>query len=102
MAVYVDQLTDYSAIAKNNGKGWKYGNSCHLIADTVTELIDFAVSIGLRREWYQPTSSPHFDLTAGKRRIAVQRGAIELADRREFVAKIQEIRAKAATETNVR
>jgi hypothetical protein len=63
-----------------------------MIADTISELKQFAVSMGLREEWYQPRSSPHFDLTAGARETAVSFGAIEL-DRRAFVAKIKELRA---------
>jgi hypothetical protein len=84
MAVYVDRLSDW---------GWRHGLSCHLIADSVAELMEFAVSIGLRPEWFQPRSSPHFDLTVEARRAAVLRGAIEL-DRRAFVAKLREIRAR--------
>jgi hypothetical protein len=84
MAVYVDKLLDY---------GWRHGPSCHLIADSVDELIDFAVSIGLRAEWYQPKSSPHFDLTEEGRAAAVQNGAIEL-DNRALVAKLRELREK--------
>jgi hypothetical protein len=83
MAVYVDQLVDY---------GWRHGMSCHLIADTVTELKQFAVGMGLRLEWYQPKSSPHFDLTVGARDTAIKHGAIEL-DRRAFVAKMRGLRA---------
>jgi hypothetical protein len=82
MAVYVDRLCDY---------GWRHGPSCHLIADSVDELIQFAVSIGLRPEWFQPKSSPHFDLTADGRRAAVLMGAIEL-DNRAFVTKLRELR----------
>jgi hypothetical protein len=63
-----------------------------MIADRVSELIEFAVEIGLRAEWFQPKSSPHFDLTAVGRELAVEHGAIEL-DRRAFVAKLKEIRA---------
>ena len=48
--------------------------------------------MGLREEWYQQKSSPHFDLTAEAREAAVRFGAIEL-DRRAFVAKIKELRA---------
>lgn len=84
MAVYVDNLRDY---------GWHRGPSCHLIADSVDELIEFAESIGLRREWFQPKSSPHFDLTAVGREIAVSNGAIEL-DQRQLVKKLRELRAK--------
>lgn len=84
MAVYVDRLVDY---------GWRHGPSCHLIADSVEELMEFAESIGLRREWFQPKSTPHFDLTAEGRAMAVERGAIEL-DMRALVAKIRELRKK--------
>jgi hypothetical protein len=83
MAVYVDNLSDW---------GWRHGRSCHMIADSVTELLEFAESIGLRREWFQPNSSPHFDLTEDARTAAVKMGAIEL-DRRAFVAKLRETRA---------
>jgi hypothetical protein len=84
MAVYVDKLVDYS---------WHRGPSCHLIADSVEELKTFAVNMGLRVEWFQHKSSPHFDLTVEARKIAVQNGAIELTNR-EFVAKIRELRKK--------
>lgn len=82
MPVYVDGLRDY---------GWRHGPSCHLIADSVEELIEFAELIGLRREWFQAKSTPHFDLTAGGREVAVSMGAIELTNR-ELVAKIRELR----------
>ena len=29
----------------------------------------------MRREWFQPKSSPHFDLTAEGRELAVEKGA---------------------------
>jgi len=82
MAVYVDNLRDY---------GWRHGPSCHLIADTVDELMDFAVGMGLRPEWFQAKSTPHFDLTADGRKAAVAHGAVEL-NQRQLVAKIRELR----------
>jgi len=84
MAVYVDKLVDYS---------WRHGPSCHLIADSVAELKEFAIRLGMREEWFQPRSSPHFDLTAEGRKIAIENGAIEL-NNREFVAKIRELRKR--------
>lgn len=84
MAVYVDRLSDW---------GWRHGLSCHLIGDSVSELVEFAVSIGLRPEWFQPNSSPHFDLTANAREEAIRLGAVEL-DRRAFVAKLRALRAE--------
>lgn len=85
MAVYVDNLRDH---------GWQHGPSCHLIADSVDELIGFAEQIGLRREWFQPKSSPHFDLNADARQSAVRNGAIEL-NQKELVKKLREIRENA-------
>lgn len=84
MPVYVDNLRDY---------GWRHGPSCHLIADSVEELIEFAVSMGLREEWFQAKSTPHFDLTASGRELAVQHGAIGLSQR-ELVKKLRELRKK--------
>jgi hypothetical protein len=84
MAVYVDNLVDYS---------WRHGPSCHLIADSLDELMKFALEMGMRAEWFQPRSSPHFDLTAAGREVAVRLGAIELTNR-EFVAKLRELRQR--------
>lgn len=73
MSIYVDPLIDY---------GWKYGPSCHLTADTVEELHVFAISIGMKKSWFQISKGrdiPHYDLTGSKRRLAVLKGAIELS-----------------------
>ena len=88
--MYVDNLRDY---------GWHRGPSCHLIADSVEELMDFAVAMGLRREWFQPKSTPHFDLTADGRALAVSLGAIELTNR-ELIGKIRELRRKRDSQIN--
>lgn len=73
MAVYIDKLRNW---------GWKHGPSCHLYADSNEELHAFAARLGLKREWFQPSSSgPHYDITASKRRLAVTLGAIEHTDR---------------------
>ena len=61
---------------------------------SVEELIEFAVGLGMKKEWFQPKSSPHFDLNAEGRQIAVENGAIELSQR-DFVAKLRELRANA-------
>ena len=87
MSVYVDELKSYP-LAK-----WRHGKACHMIGDSIRELKTFAVSIGMREEWFQPKSSPHFDLTEELRARAVAAGAKELG-RREFVAKLQQLRQR--------
>lgn len=75
MSVYVDELKH---------QHWRYGCSCHLFADTVHELHGFAASIGLKREWFQDTKHPHYDLTVGKRKQAIIAGA-DVITAREYI-----------------
>lgn len=83
MAVYVDELRNW---------GWSKGASCHLLADTPEELHAFAAKVGLLSGWFQRrASTPHYDLTAARRKRAVLAGAVEL-DRPQLVAKMREIR----------
>lgn len=79
---YVDSLRNY---------GWQLGESCHLIADTVEELHDFAARLGMRRSWFQARSFPHYDLTERRRTKALELGARSLG-RADFVAKLRELR----------
>lgn len=86
MAVYVDKLRQWPT----NIRCFKAG-SCHLIADSEGELLAFAKRIGLRGEWLQPATRSrcaHFDLTVGKRGMALVLGAVELDDR-EFMDKMR-------------
>ena len=72
MTVYVDQERN------------RFGRMvmCHMFADTIAELHAFAVHIGMKREWFQPFSFPHYDVSLSRREVAVQLGAIDV-DRRE-------------------
>ena len=74
MSVYVDALRVWTA----NLTKWKYGASCHMVADTEQELHDFATKIGLRKGWFQGN---HYDLTEARRNVAVKAGAIEVDSR---------------------
>lgn len=71
---------------------------CHMIADTAAELHQMADVIGVARRWYQvaggpnPASFPHYDIAKIKRAMAIDRGAIELLDRREYVERMRQIR----------
>ncbi len=81
MAVYVDDV--------RHG----FGNMvmCHLWADTDEELLEMVDLIGVQRKWIQGHKSlsfgkhrnaswVHFDISLGKKALALQRGAI-LTDR---------------------
>lgn len=71
MAVYVDSM-------KAN-----YGRMtmCHMIADTLEELLAMADQIGVARKWLQKegTYQEHFDICQSKRRLAVSFGAEEIS-----------------------
>lgn len=81
MAVYVDK-------ARN---AYRNMIMCHMLADTLTELHSMADRIGMRREWFQDGSTPHYDLSIERRRRALSLGAVEI-DRREVVAIMRKIR----------
>jgi len=75
MAVYVDKAT-----FKWRGRLW-----CHLVADSLVELHDFAKTIGMREEWFQvDVKYPHYDLHQDRREIALQHGAV-VVDRRTLI-----------------
>lgn len=71
MSVYVD---NYRA----EFRGMKMS---HMMADTLEELHEMADKIGLKREWFQPKSRPHYDVSEGKRAQAIRHGAIEMTSR---------------------
>jgi hypothetical protein len=73
LAVYVDPLWE-----RTPKKGWRWNKSCHLFADSLEELHAFAETIGMKREWFQDTKLPHYDLTEARRHKAVKEGAIEV------------------------
>lgn len=89
--IYVDSL---SPCVPN--KNWRWKESSHLIADTEEELHSFALKIGLKREWFQNHSRlPHYDLTANRRKIAVEHGAIEI-NRRTLVEFMRKYRNESS------
>lgn len=87
MSVYVDDLFPTRSTSR-----WPFRQACHMVADTVDELHMMAATIGLRRSWFQPQSSPHYDLTCTKRRLAIENGATPL-NRIDIVNKIRDLRA---------
>lgn len=68
MTVYVDELPD---------TGWGMWNSgAHMTTTNIDELHEMAAIIGLKREWFQDSSFPHYDLTRSKRIKAIDAGAV--------------------------
>lgn len=66
-----------------------YTDGVHLVADTIDELHEFAQNIGLRREWYQDSDHPHYDIFGGKTERAMEYGAIKLRPREILMISIQ-------------
>lgn len=56
---------------------------CHMMADTTEELLAMADRIGVARKWLQKAGTPyeHFDISKGKRALAVAAGAKEVTSR---------------------
>lgn len=67
----------------------------HMLADSLEELHAMADRIGLRRAWFQPLSTPHYDVSLQKRALAVAAGAVEI-DRHQVVALIRAWRERQA------
>ncbi len=72
---------------------------CHMFADSLSELHAMAEAVGMKREWFQPLSFPHYDVSLSRRTVAVSKGAVQV-DRREGVAIRKRVRA-AFTEADL-
>ncbi|WP_350334563.1 DUF4031 domain-containing protein [Coralliovum pocilloporae] len=86
MTVYVDR-------ARHPFKGMIM---CHMLADTEEELHQMARRLGMKREWFQPKSSPHYDIDENRRAKALEMGAQEIS-RRDLVDLIRRIRREPRT-----
>lgn len=83
MAVYVD----------SEGVRWRGKNWCHLVADSMEELHEFAARLGLQRRWFQDKGRyPHYDVTMTVRDRALRMGAVD-ADRATLIACCKRVRA---------
>lgn len=90
MTVRVDELRKWPTKIRCFKPG-----SCHLTADTLEELHAFAARLGMKREWFQPKSTPHYDLTASKRERALELGAVFVPGKEQARARMA---ARAAVE----
>jgi Protein of unknown function (DUF4031) len=70
VTVYVDDARIPATVGRIKGR-WS-----HLFADELTELHEFAVAIGLRRDWFQAHDRRwHYDVTDSMRARAIRAGA---------------------------
>lgn len=91
MAVYVDNVR-----IPWRGREW-----CHLLADSLDELHQFAESLGLRRSWFQLNASyPHYDITVSVRAMALHSGAIA-ATRSEIIACARRLKEELQRESRL-
>lgn len=77
--IYVDPLMNHGWVLRGRPVP-----SSHLLTDDqdLLELHNFALRIGMKRAWFQPKSTPHYDLTPKRRSMAIAAGAIEIDRRR--------------------
>lgn len=92
MTVYVDDVVHMFGRMK----------MCHCWADTLEELLEMMEAIGVQRKWIQghqalsvgpakQASWVHFDISLGKKKLALERGAV-LTDKYgpvEYVARLR-------------
>jgi hypothetical protein len=81
--VYVDQLFTLASrdrraffVGTRTGHQW-----CHMFCRPGDEqaLHSIADKIGMKRSWFQDKPGfPHYDLTASKRKLAIELGVIEI------------------------
>jgi len=85
MAVYVDNV-------RIPFRGMRMS---HMIADDLGELHDMAIAIGMKREWFQENSFPHYDVSDERRVAALALGAAAV-ERKELVLVMRRYRAVQA------
>lgn len=77
--IYVDPLQRCKPVDESGGR-WRWSHYCHLSADTIPELHQFAERLGLKPAYFQNLPGlPHYDLTKTKRRLAIKLGAVEIS-----------------------
>lgn len=87
MTVYVD----------NERIPWRGKLWCHLVADSLAELHQFASRLGLKHDWFQDKASyPHYDVTMSVRERALTLGALP-ARKRQMIASAKLLRDELRT-----
>lgn len=93
--VYIDWLRTCKPT-----KRWRHNQACHLFADSLTELHAFARGLGMPVAWFQNRRIPHYDLSEGTRRRAIEHGAREILTREEWKVITERLCKEAKTESN--
>lgn len=84
MTIYVD----------NEQISWRGKLWCHLVANSLAELHEFATKLGLRHTWFQARSGyPHYDITISMRDKALALGAL-MGDRRTILGCAKQLKAE--------
>lgn len=94
--VYVD-----NAFVERRGRRW-----CHLLADSVEELHEFAAAVGLSKQaFHRAARIPHYDVTSTQRLWLLEQGAKPVTARQAIlltkhltVTKARPIRTRVAQE----
>lgn len=72
--------------------GLRHEDWSHLVSDeSIEELHAFARRLGLLRSWFQDKRVPHYDVTAGKRVLAVRLGAREVTARELVLRAVRKV-----------
>lgn len=73
----------------------------HMASPDLDALHSMAEKIGMKREWFQDKGTdsltPHYDISKGKKKLAIQLGAVEINDReiiKRCFPKLQELKSK--------
>lgn len=86
MPIYVD-----NAQVIWQGKKW-----CHLVADSIDELHEFAKRLGVERRWFHRHASyPHYDVTTEMRANALKLGAVA-GTRQEIITCARKLKQELA------
>jgi hypothetical protein len=82
MTVYVDTMK-----AKYRGM-----IMCHMVADTIEELHNMAMVLGLRKYFQSQAKYPHYDISFTKKAEAMKLGAIEVTQK-ELLLKAKKLKS---------
>jgi len=54
---------------------------CHMVADSLPELHEMAICLGVRRWFQDKPGAPHYNISKGRGSLAIKYDAIEVTSR---------------------